>query len=119
MAIMVEPVRNAEFLIAPANGDRSFGVQAFDSATDWAGAAILGGQVYAVVGGVAVAFDGDATDGSEDAVGILFDSVEAGGDVNRAVVLRDATVKRTKLIADGTDAEVDAALLALDIIVRD
>lgn len=119
MATITEGARNAEFLISPANGDRSFDVAAFDSTTDWAGAAIAAGQVYATVGGANVPFDGDAVDGSEDAAGILYVGVEAGGDVNRAVVTRDATVKRSLLVADGTDAEVEASLLALGIVVRD
>lgn len=119
MAILTEQNRNWEFLIQPANGDRSFDKATFDSATDWAGAAILPGQVYAVVGGVTVAWDGDAVDGSEDAAGILLEGVEAGADVERGVIVRDATVKRYKLTYDGTDAELDAALLALGIVVRD
>lgn len=119
MAILTEANRTAEFLQSEANGYRSREVQAFDSTTDWAGAAIPAGQVYAIVGGVAVAFDGDAIDGSEVAAGILFEAVEAGGVVDRTVVVRDAEVKRYKLTADGTNSEVDAALLALGIIVRD
>jgi hypothetical protein len=75
--------------------------------------------VYAVVGGVTVAFDGDASDGSEDAVGILYEAVAAGEDVLRTVIVRDAEVQRSQLTYDGTDAEVDAALAALGIIVRD
>ena len=119
MTILVEANRTAEFLIIPANGGRSFGVEQFDSTTDWAGAAIPSGQVYAIVGGVTVAFDGDAVDGSEDAAGILYAAVDAGADVAETVVQRDTEVKRYKITADGTDAEVDAALLAIGIIVRD
>jgi hypothetical protein len=119
MAILTEANRTAEFLQSEANGYRSRDVQVFDSTTNWAGAAIPAGQVYAIVGGVAVAFDGNAIDGSEVAAGILFEAVEAGGNVDRTVVVRDAEVKRYKLTADGTNSEVDAALLALGIIVRD
>lgn len=119
MAILTEANRTAEFLQSEANGYRSRETAVFDSTTDWAGAAIPAGQVYAVVGGVTVAWDGDAVDGSEDAAGILFEAVEAGDDVTRTVVNRDAEVKRYKLTADGTDAELDATLLALGIIVRD
>lgn len=119
MAILTEANRTAEFLQSEANGYRSRETAVFDSTTDWAGAAIPAGQVYAVVGGVTVAWDGDAADGSEDAAGILFEAVEAGDDVTRTVVTRDAEVKRYKLTADGTNAELDAALLALGIIVRD
>lgn len=119
MTILTEADRTAEFIQSEANGYRSRDVQAFDSTTDWAGAAIPAGQVYAIVGGVAVAWDGDATDGSEDAAGILYEAVEADGDVDRTVIVRDAEVKRYKLTYDGTDAELDATLLALGIIVRD
>lgn len=119
MTILTEGVRTAEFLQSEANGYRSRDVATFDSTTDWAGAAIPAGQVYAVVGGVTVAWDGDAADGSEDAAGILLEGVEAGADVERTVVTRDAEVKRYKLTYDGTDAELDASLLALGIIVRD
>ena len=119
MATLTEGARTAEFIQSEANGYRSRGVQAFDSTTDWAGAAIPAGQVYAIVGGVAVAFDGDAVDGSETAVGILYEGVDAAATVDRAVIVRDAEVKRDSLTADGTTGEVDAALLALGIIVRD
>lgn len=118
MATLTELTRNYEFLITPANGDLSFEKADFDSTTDWAGAAILPGQVFAVVGGVTVPWDGDAADGSEDAVGILLEYVGAGEDVERAYIARDATVKRYKLIADGTASELDATLAALDIVAR-
>jgi hypothetical protein len=119
MATLTEGARTAEFLQSESNGYRSRSTQTFDSTTDWAGAAIPAGQVYAIVGGVSVAWDGDATDGSEDAAGILYEAVDAAADVTRTVIVRDAEVKRANLTADGTDAELDATLLALGIIVRD
>lgn len=119
MTIKTEGPRTAEFIQSEANGYRSRDVQNFDSTTDWAGAAIDPGQVYAIVGGVAVAWDGDAVDGSEDAAGILYEGVEAADDVDRTVVVRDAEVARVKLTYDGTDTELDASLLALGIVVRD
>jgi len=119
MATLTEKTRNYEFLISTANGDRSFSEQEFDSTTDWAGTEIPAGQVYAIVGGAAVAFDGDASDGSETAAGILLERVPAGETADRGVITSDAVVKRYKLTADGTDAEVDAALGALGIKVRD
>lgn len=119
MATLTEGDRNAEFLQSEANGYRSRSTQVFDSTTDWAGAAIPAGQVYAIVGGAAVAFDGDAADGSETAAGVLYEDIAAGETATRTVITRDAEVKRYKLTADGTNAEVDAALLALGIIVRD
>ncbi len=120
MTILTEANRTAEFLQFETGGYFTRETQAFDSTTDWAGAAIPAGQVYAIVGGVAVAFDGDASDGSETAAGILYESVEAGETATKTVIKRGpASVKRYKLTADGTDSEVDAALLALDIVVRD
>ena len=119
MTILTEANRTAEFLQSEANGFRSRDVQAFDSTTDWAGSAIPAGQVYAIVGGVAVAWDGDAVDGSEVAAGILYEAVDAGETADRTVITRDAEAKRYKLTADGTPAELDAALLAIGIIVRD
>ena len=119
MTTLTEGARTAEFLQSEANGYRSREVQAFDSDTDWADAAIPAGQVYAIVGGAAVAWDGDATDGSEDAAGILYEGVDALAVVDRTVIVRDAEVKRDKLTFDGTNAELDATLLALGIIVRD
>ena len=77
MTILTEGARTAEFLQSEANGYRSREVQAFDSDADWGDAAIPAGQVYAVVSGDAVAWDGDATDGSEDAAGILYEGVDA------------------------------------------
>lgn len=119
MTILTEANRTAEFIQSEANGYRSRDVQEFDSDTDWADAAIVPGQVYAIVGGAAVPWDGDATDGSEDAAGILYEGVDALATQTRTVIVRDAEVKRYKLTYDGTDAELDATLLALGIIVRD
>lgn len=119
MATLTEGARTAEFLQSEANGYRSRDVQSFASTTNWSGAAIPAGQVYAIVGGVAVAWDGDAVDGSEDAAGILYEGVDAAASVDRTVIVRDAEVKRAALTFDGTDDELDATLLALGIIVRD
>lgn len=118
MAVLTKARTTAAFIVSEANGFRSRGENQFDSTTDWAGAAIPVGQVYAVVGGVTVAFDGDAVDGSEVAAGILYEAVAAGEDVARATVERDAEVTLADLTYDGTDAEVTAALKALGIIVR-
>tara|TARA_R110000851_G_scaffold178010_6_gene324931 strand:- start:157 stop:513 length:357 start_codon:yes stop_codon:yes gene_type:complete len=118
MATLTDTMRSAEFIVRESNGTRSRGTAVFDSTTDWAGAAIPAGQVYAVVGGVTVAFDGNAVDGSEDAAGILYAPVAAAADVTATVVLRDAEVKLSDLTYDGTIAEVTASLLALGLIVR-
>jgi len=119
MTILTEANRTAEFLQSEANGYRSRGTQAFDSTTNFAGAAIPAGLVYAIVGGAAVAFDGGAIDGSEVAAGILYEAVEAGEVADRAVVVRDAEASRYKLTYTGTDAQADASLALLGIFVRD
>lgn len=114
MATLTEKTRNYEFLISTSNGDRSFGEQAFDSTTDWAGAEILAGTIYTIAGGVAVPFDG-AT-----ASGIVLQRVAAGETDTRGVIVRDAVVKRYKLTDNGaSDADVDTALGAVGIVARD
>ena len=57
MVILTEQDRTLEFMQSEANGYRSRGEQEFDSTTDWSGERILPGQVYAIVGGDAVAWD--------------------------------------------------------------
>lgn len=120
MAALTKARTTAAFLVSEAavQGHRSRDVAQFDSATDWASAAIPVGQVYAVVSGVTVAFDGDATDGSEGAAGILYEAVGVDEDVARTVIVRDAEVTIADLTYDGTIAEVTASLAALGIIVR-
>lgn len=118
MATLTDTMRTAEFIVREANGTRSRAVQAFDSETDWASAAIPAGQVYAIVGGVSVAFDGDGVDGSEVAAGILYDGVAIDGVADKAVIVRDTEVKLSALTYDGTEAEVTASLEALGLIVR-
>ena len=118
MATLTDTQRTASFIVRESNGTRSRATQAFDSTTDWAGAAIVPGQVYAIVSGDAVAFDGDAVDGSEDAAGILFEGIDAAETATKTVIVRDAEVTLSDLTYDGTDAEVTASLLALGLIVR-
>ena len=119
MVILTERDRTAEFLQSEANGYRSRSTRTFDSTNDWSGARIPAGQVFAVVGGDPVAFDGGGSGGTETAAGILYEEVDAGGNVERVTIERDAEVKRYKLTFTGTDAQLDASLLALGIIVRD
>lgn len=118
MATLTDELRSAAFIVSESNLTRSRGTAVFDSTTDWAGAAIPVGQVYAVVGGVTVAFDGDAVDGSQVAAGILFTEVAAGEDVTRTVINRDAEVTLADLTYDATDTEATDALAAIGIIVR-
>lgn len=118
MAALTKAETTASFIVSESNGFRSRSVAAFNSTTNWGGAAIPAGQVYAVVGGVTVAFNGDGIDGSEVAAGILYEAVNAADLTDRTVVARDAEVTLADLTYDGTDAEVTASLAALGIIVR-
>lgn len=118
MAQVTDTARTGAFIVSEANGTRSRGVQEFNSATDWAGAAIPAGQVYAIVGGAAVAFDGNAVDGSEVAAGIAYEGVDAGETATVTVIDGDAEVALSYLTYDATDAEVIAALAAIGIKAR-
>jgi hypothetical protein len=118
MAPVTDYKRTAEFVVSEANGYRSRSTQEFDSDTDWADAEIPAGQVYAIVSSAAVPFDGDASDGSEVAAGILYEKVDALETATKTVITRDAEVELAALTADGTDAEVIAALAALGIVAR-
>ena len=116
MATVTELARNYEFLIQPANGDRSF-----EEVTVAAGAADrLGGTVLGklTVGGNYVPYNEAGSDGSEDVAGILLMDIQSGVTAKRAIVARDATVKNYKLIYTGTEAAVIAGLAALGIIAR-
>jgi flagellar hook assembly protein FlgD len=119
MATLTEGARTAEFLQTEANGYRSRDVYAIDTTSGGINAAVDAGTVVAYVSDEIVLWDGDDTAGAEDAIGIVYSNVEADYDGDVVLVTRDAEVKRDKLTADGTDAELDAALLALGIIVRD
>ena len=120
MVALIKARQTAAFIASEpsSQGLRGRDVQTFDSTTDWGGEVIPVGQVFAVVGGAAVAFDGDGVDGSEVAAGILYEAVPAGETVDRTVITRDTEVVLAELTFDGTDAEVSAALAANGIIVR-
>ena len=115
MATVTEKARSFDFLIEPANGDRSFEEYTVDAT----GAELLAGSVLGgPVSGEYVAYDAAGTDGSEDIAGILCIGLEEDGNAKRAVVVRDATVKAYKLVYTGTEATVLAGLAALGIIAR-
>ena len=115
MPALTEPPRSGEFIVGQSHFDRSMGVQVFDSTTDWGGAAIVPGQVYSIVGGAAVAYDGDASDGSEVAAGILYEGVAAGKTKERAVLLRDATVDSGDLTYSGDLEDLTNSLAGLGL----
>lgn len=68
--------------------------------------------------GAYVAYAAGASNGSEDVAGVLCIGVASGVTTKRAVVVRDATVKKYKLVYTGTEATVLAGLEALGIVAR-
>ncbi len=116
MPTVTELARNYEFLIQPANGDRSF-----EEVTVVAGASNrLAGVVLGrlTVGGNYVPYNAAGGDGSQTIAGILLTDIASGVTAKRAIVARQATVKKYKLIYTGTEATVLAGLAALGIIAR-
>lgn len=119
MATLTEGPRSAEFLQTIGNGHYSIDEYEIDTTSGGINAAVDAGTVVALVSDEVVLWDGDDTAGAEDALGIVYENVDADVTVDVGVVTRTAEVKRSKLTYDGTDAELDAALLAVGIVVRD
>lgn len=119
MPVISERPRVAEFLQSTSINYLSMDKQYFDSTAHWSGDAIPAGQVYSVVGGNAVAWDGDASDGSEVASGILYEGVDAGDACYRTVVVRKAEIKGNALTADGTTDELNNSLGQIGITLAD
>lgn len=116
MPTVTELARNYEFLIEPANGDRSF-----EEGTVVAGASNrLAGVVLGrlTAGGNYVPYNAAGGDGSQNIAGILLTDIASGVTAKRAIVARQATVKKYKLIYTGTESTVLAGLAALGIIAR-
>ena len=122
MATVTKAPGAGEFLVSEASGTRSR-----DTVTVLSGQVLEAGTVVGKLssGGKYKAYDNDASDGTQAAVGIVIDAVDAtGGDTLAAVIARDAEVDQTKLkwgAAVTTQGEKDAAyvdLAALGIIFR-
>lgn len=120
--MLTEGKHTGEFIISEANGTRSRGTGTILSGENLSAGTILG-KVTASSKYVRHAIG--ASDGSEDAVAILFDNVDAtDGDVNGAVLVeRAAEVRAYDLTySDGIDASgtiaTNNALKTLGIIVR-
>lgn len=115
MATVTELARDYEFLIQPANGDRSFEeVTVAAGASNRRAGVVLG----RLTGGNYVPYNAAGSDGSQTIAGILLTSIPSGVTAKRAIVVRDATVKKYKLIYTGTESTVLAGLGALGIIAR-
>ncbi|MEO1720999.1 MAG: head decoration protein [Pseudomonadota bacterium] len=115
-----EGQHRGEFLVSCAHGNRSF-EQITLTGGDFAAGTVLG-QVTA--DGKYTVIDPSASDGSETAVAVLYDNVDASSADQRATILaRDAEVTRAELQwhAGATQNEIDAAvaeLAAAGIIAR-
>lgn len=120
MTTQTEQGHAGGFILSVANGKRSF-----KNITVASGEDLVAGQVYASVGGYAVAFDEDDSSGGADTVaGIMFDAVDAtDAAVDGVGVVRDAEVNTNELvwptgISAPDKATAVAALAVLGIIVR-
>ena len=118
MTILNEGVHAGEFLLSEANGDRSRNKTETMSST--AATSVPAGTVVGRITADSKLLpyaDGNV-DGSETAVGILWDSADAtAADAPCAIIARDATVARQRIA--GLDANGEADLNALGILVRD
>ena len=120
---ITEPARTGEFILSEANGARSR-----ENIKVAAGAGQLEpGTVLGIVAasGEYVPLNPSATDGSEQAAGILYAAVDASGStaVDAVAIVRDAEVKGGELVWPGgiTDAQKATAVAQLGatgIIVR-
>jgi hypothetical protein len=104
MTTLTEGKHTAEFLVheLPHGMSRSIG------ATLVSGQDLDAGTVLGVVtlSGKYAAFDQDASDGTEDAAGILYGAVDAsGGDQPCVVIFRDADVNSLEI---GWPSDIDA-----------
>ena len=121
MPVLTKAATAASFIVSEAagQGHRSRDVVAIDTTSGGLNAAVPAGQVVASVADEIVLWDGDDTAGAEDAIGIVYEPVAVDLATDVTIIARDAEVQRSQLTYDGTDAELDAALAALGIIVRD
>lgn len=121
MAEVTEGKYAGEFIASEASGNRSRDVVVIASGQSVVAAQVLG---KVTASGKFAAFDQDATDGTENAAGIAFDSYDATlADMNGVAVVRDAEANGHDLLwpADIEAAEqaaAEAQLAALGIIVR-
>jgi len=115
MVALTEVARTAEFIQTLANGHMSV-----DEVTVAAGVSpgLKAGAVLGKLsaGGNYVVYNSGGSDGSQNVSGILYESQI--GTAKATVVTRQAEVKRAKLVYTGTQATVEAGLLALGIVTR-
>jgi hypothetical protein len=120
MTTLTEGQHAGGFLVSEANGSRSREQITVLDGEDLPAGAVLG---KITASGKYVAVDPEASDGSEEAAGILFAACHAdGADAQAVGILRDAEVNEDEL--DWSDlntteiATATAELLAIGILMR-
>lgn len=115
MVTFTEGRHTAEFILSEANGNRSR-----ENGILQSGENLAAGTVLMLNGTKLVAYEVDTTGSA--AKGILIDAVDAtAGDTAVAYIARDAEVNGNLITGPGDtdgDAEMDASLLLLGIVVR-
>ncbi len=115
MTVLTEGKHAGEFIVSEGNGFISR-----ETGTIVSGQNLVAGTVLGKItaSGKYTAYSDGAADGSQTAVGVLFDNVDASaGDVGGAVIIaRLAEVNGNELT--GNDANGTTDLAALDILVR-
>ena len=112
--MVTETNHAGEFLLSEGNGNISR-----EEVTVLSGENLVAGQVVGIdtASSKYAAYDNGAADGTETAVGVLYEAVDAtGGDQIGTIIARDAEVSSAKLT--GSDANGVSDLAALNIIVR-
>lgn len=113
MTVITQGVRDAEFLLSEANGQRSREQVTLAITAE----ALPAGQLLGTVADEYVAYNPDGIDGSETVTAILYAAAPASAASQSAtVIVRDAEVYGAKLT--GLDAAAAADLLAIGVIVR-
>lgn len=118
MAAINELRHTAGFISSEATGNRSRDVITVDGAATTA-ASLAAGTVLGKVtsGGKYIAYLAGASDGSEDAAGVLIEALDKGtADVSATIIARDAEVNEAELT--GSDGAGKLELEALGIIYR-
>jgi len=118
MAAKTERRHTAAFISSEANGNRSRLTVTVDGAATTS-AGLASGTVMGKVtsGGKYIAYVAGASDGSEDAAGILIEELDTGtADSLSTIIAKDAEVNEDELT--GSDAAGKVELEALGIVYR-
>lgn len=127
MTTLTNHLRAGAFIVSEGNGNISRDVVTIAGGTGGAGKLLAGTVIGKLTsGGEYVASPASGSDGSQTAVAVLFDDVDAtDGDVLATVISRDAEVRASDLLYEATvDTDNEKAakatqLAAVGIIVRD